>query len=146
MENIVVRTWNEKDSLTLKEDCLELHWLNSDRVIPLNQIISFEVKDPKGRMRPGMITIRLAGSSGTSLRLTSFLSVGNTNNVEFPHGYAYLEAGRKMKDYISSYTTRQPAAPTQSTADEILKFKELMDMGIITAEEFEAKKKQLLGL
>lgn len=33
-----------------------------------------------------------------------------------------------------------------SSADEILKFKELLDAGIITKEEFEAKKKQLLGI
>jgi len=35
---------------------------------------------------------------------------------------------------------------TTSAADEIKKFKELLDMGIITQEEFDAKKKQLLGL
>ena len=33
-----------------------------------------------------------------------------------------------------------------SSADEIMKFKKLLDDGIITAEEFEAKKRQLLGL
>jgi hypothetical protein len=33
-----------------------------------------------------------------------------------------------------------------SNADEILKFKNLLDSGIITQEEFDAKKKQLLGL
>ena len=33
-----------------------------------------------------------------------------------------------------------------SAADEIKKFKELLDSGIITEEEFNAKKKQLLGL
>lgn len=33
-----------------------------------------------------------------------------------------------------------------SVADEILKFKTLLDSGVITQEEFEAKKKQLLGL
>ncbi len=33
----------------------------------------------------------------------------------------------------------------QSTADEILKFKNLLDQGIITQEEFEKKKKELLG-
>ncbi|NMF06243.1 DUF4428 domain-containing protein [Clostridium beijerinckii] len=36
--------------------------------------------------------------------------------------------------------------PISSDADEILKFKNLLDQGIITQEEFEAKKKQLLGL
>lgn len=33
-----------------------------------------------------------------------------------------------------------------SAADEILKFKQLMDTGVISPEEFERKKKQLLGL
>lgn len=33
-----------------------------------------------------------------------------------------------------------------SVADEIKKFKELLDMGAISQEEFDAKKKQLLGL
>jgi len=33
-----------------------------------------------------------------------------------------------------------------SSADEIKKFKELLDSGVITQEEFDAKKKQLLGL
>ena len=32
------------------------------------------------------------------------------------------------------------------SADEIKKYKELLDMGIITKEEFDAKKKQLLGI
>ena len=34
----------------------------------------------------------------------------------------------------------------QSNADEIKKFKELLDLGAITEEEFNAKKKELLGL
>ena len=33
-----------------------------------------------------------------------------------------------------------------SGADEILKYKQLLDMGVISQEEFDAKKKQLLGL
>lgn len=38
----------------------------------------------------------------------------------------------------------QTAAP--SAADEILKYKQLLDAGVLTQEEFDAKKKQLLGL
>lgn len=38
------------------------------------------------------------------------------------------------------------AAPVKDAAEEIKKFKELLDMGIITQDEFDAKKKQLLGL
>ena len=33
-----------------------------------------------------------------------------------------------------------------STPDELKKYKDLLDSGIITQEEFDAKKKQLLGL
>lgn len=35
---------------------------------------------------------------------------------------------------------------SKSSADELEKFKDLLDKGVITEEEFEAKKKQLLGL
>lgn len=35
---------------------------------------------------------------------------------------------------------------SSSNADEIKKFKELLDIGAITQEEFDAKKKQLLGM
>ena len=38
------------------------------------------------------------------------------------------------------------SAPAVSAADELKKFKELLDAGVITQEEFDAKKKQLLGL
>ncbi len=34
----------------------------------------------------------------------------------------------------------------QSSADELKKYKDLLDSGVITQEEFDAKKKQLLGL
>ena len=39
-----------------------------------------------------------------------------------------------------------PNQSAQSSADEIRKFKELLDEGIISQEEFDAKKKDLLGL
>ena len=39
-----------------------------------------------------------------------------------------------------------PAGQQTSPADELKKYKELLDMGIITQDEFDAKKKQLLGL
>lgn len=39
-----------------------------------------------------------------------------------------------------------PVVPTVDTAAEIKKYKELLDMGALTEEEFTAKKRQLLGL
>ena len=51
---------------------------------------------------------------------------------------------------IESYRMKKNSVNTQvnqvSAADELKKFKELLDMGVISQEEFDAKKKQLLGL
>ena len=45
-----------------------------------------------------------------------------------------------------SEAAQYEAPQNVSAADEITKFKQLLDTGIITQEEFDAKKKQLLGL
>ncbi len=54
----------------------------------------------------------------------------------------------KLGSLINQPNEATPAisSPVTSSADEILKFKKLMDEGIITQAEFEAKKKQLLGI
>ncbi|MFT8709685.1 MAG: PH domain-containing protein [Sporolactobacillus sp.] len=46
------------------------------------------------------------------------------------------------------YKNKNSAAETKtvSAADELLKYKQLLDAGVLTQEEFDAKKKQLLGL
>ena len=40
----------------------------------------------------------------------------------------------------------QPTAPASASLSQLKELKELLDMGIITQEEFDAKKKQILGL
>ena len=58
------------------------------------------------------------------------------------------------KQLIDRQKQQQPIIvtnPTQNitdinSPDDLLKFKELLDKGVITQEEFEAKKKQILGL
>lgn len=47
---------------------------------------------------------------------------------------------------IPTQNTPQKPAATLGTADELKTYKELLDSGVITQEEFDAKKKQLLGL
>ena len=49
-------------------------------------------------------------------------------------------------DELKRSTSHVQATVALSCADELKKFKELLDSGIITQEEFDAKKKQLLGL
>lgn len=55
------------------------------------------------------------------------------------------EAHKMILDRINHYRLTKNQSNSLSPADELRKFKGLMDEGIITVEEFEAKKKQLLG-
>lgn len=48
--------------------------------------------------------------------------------------------------YVSTPKGEKVNGATLGTAEELKKFKELLDDGVITQEEFDAKKKQLLGL
>lgn len=52
----------------------------------------------------------------------------------------------KPDNRSNSQTSTQSIASGQSIADEIKKYKQLYDQGIITEEEFLAKKEQLLNL
>ena len=60
------------------------------------------------------------------------------------------EIAEKMVTYIQEKIkeARSPKVVSTATsaADEIMKLKNLLEMGIITQEEFDSKKKQLLGL
>ena len=58
---------------------------------------------------------------------------------------------KKIIDYIeerrrSIKAKNNVSVSSVSSADELGKYKTLLDQGVITQEEFDAKKKQLLGL
>ena len=59
--------------------------------------------------------------------------------------YVATKEAERMADYIKSKLSAS-TTPTFSTADEIMKYKKLLDCGAITEAEYEAKKKQLLNI
>ena len=67
---------------------------------------------------PDALDIAVSGSSGFN---------GNNQSMQYGSNSGYGQVNN-------------------SGADEIIKFKRLLDVGVITEEEYEAKKKQLLGL
>lgn len=83
--------------------------------------------------------ISVASSSG---RLT-FTAIANNNEI-------HNVISRLLLERQSWSRGNQPAVmkqgTAQSNADELKKYKELLDGGVITREEFDAKKKQLLNL
>jgi hypothetical protein len=78
------------------------------------------------------------------------------------HKVSFFASGNKVKmkwiqkgdfdkfiDHVKQSIGKKPSsnnAAIASVADELKKFAELKEMGVITEEEFEAKKKQLLGI
>ena len=52
----------------------------------------------------------------------------------------------KINENESKSPASEPTSAPTSNLDEIKKLKELLDLGAITEEEFDTKKKQLLGL
>ena len=52
----------------------------------------------------------------------------------------------KINTICTSKETNTVSQEQPKTTDELKKYKELLDGGVITQEEFDAKKKQLLGL
>lgn len=77
----------------------------------------------------------------TSSGIISFLGISNQEEVHKAITDLLMERQNKPKP-----TTQIKQEIPQSNADELKKYKELLDSGIITQEEFDAKKKQLLGL
>lgn len=115
-----------KCALTVTEHIVKGKSIGGKEVsLPLNQISAYATKKRNS-------TIVVATSSG----VTKFALIAN-----------YKEIGDVLSKLISNRqenTTK--AGSTNSNMDDLVKLKNLLDSGIITQEEFEAKKKQLLGL
>lgn len=99
--------------------------------LPLNQISS---------VGQGMISSIAVATSSGSVR---FWLLENRDEV-FEGLTDLIKSFQIQKtDFSNKETT---ILQQTSNADELKKFKELLDNGVITQEEFDAKKKQLIGL
>ena len=86
----------------------------------------------KGSRKKENVSIRFALSLGESSLPTTVYPGGMT---------AFLKSCKNGKEKPQNITQTVP-----SSADELLKFKQLLDMGAITKTEYDAKKAQLLSL
>ena len=94
---------------------------SSDEILPLDRIISVEIHSD----------------------LIAGLTIA-TYNTEY-HFKSAMRAEIVQKALQERISGGQTAKQTDC-ADEIMKFKKLLDAGAITQEEYEAKKKQLLNI
>ena len=101
-------------------------------------------------------------NSGNFVSANNLNNIVDMNKIPFCSGmFSYATANEytkalymDIKVAIDNYKENESNAATSSAvvqaalspAEELKKFKELLDLGIISQEEFDTKKKQLLGL
>ena len=122
-----------------------IHGKSGNKTIPLNSIKYITLRD---------WTIWKRGEIGFGLnsapsKVNSFDSNKNRENCIILTK-ANTELAKKIKTYIENrilaFEEQQSTPVIIDVADEILKYKNLFDIGAITQEEFELKKKQLLDI
>lgn len=84
------------------------------------------------------------GRSKESVSIRFALPLGESSlpTTVYPGGMTAFLKSRK----VSQENPQAAATAVPSAADELLKFKQLLDMGAVTEAEYNAKKAQLLGL
>ena len=117
-------------------------FFKGEKTLYIKQIAGIQVRHGT-MMTNGYIQFTVPG--GMESRRGLHDAVVDENSVVF--GKKNNELANSIKDYIESALARasqQPAASI-SVADEIIKLKGLVDAGVLTQDEFERKKRQLLA-
>tara|TARA_B100001057_G_scaffold462076_1_gene514705 strand:- start:416 stop:853 length:438 start_codon:yes stop_codon:yes gene_type:complete len=107
---------------------------------------SFTANEKMGLLayaNPAKIEVSIS-SSGTNTSLNVNVSNFGFGPIQGKHCRSVANTFMNAVK-VKAKETSQSAAPV-SDADELKKYAELKDQGIITEEEFNAKKKQILGL
>jgi hypothetical protein len=119
-----------------------IYGLKREKTIPINQIVSVQVK--KAGLLSGYILFQTIGSIDNNILKNAQEVYKDENAVTFQAKSKYLEA-IEIKEFIENIQNSSTSNNHISTADEILKFKKLLEDGTITEEEFEKQKKKLIG-
>lgn len=116
--------------------------LRGDKSIPYSSIVAVQLK--KAGMTAGYLQLTLLGGSEAKGGL--FQSATDENSINF-HAFGknnglFTEA----KEYIESKIHQVSKGGAKSSeADELEKYHNLRDKGVISEDEFQTKKKQILG-
>ena len=122
---------------------------NTNKTLPMANIMSVSVT-PSTIWARGFIEFTVPGGKDSA---NIEQALRNENALPLAAAGQNDEA-MKIKAYVEDQILKQANNKSGTTivqqatspAEELKKMKELLDMGIITQEEFDAKKKQLLGL
>lgn len=119
------------------------HGFKGDKEIFLNQISSIQLK------KCSMLTngyIQFAFSGGKEAKGGIVQATSDENTVMFKKKMEpdFIMLKDKIEEAITKFNS--PAPKTDGALDNLEKLAKLKEQGILTEEEFTAKKKQILGL
>lgn len=119
------------------------------RVISPSAIISVDLIKPSFLNNAGCIHIQVIGTSTHSFVDTAFNYTTNMNAICFDK--KQLDEALKFKEELDKFLAEAKTAPVpqpveNNTYDELKQLKQLLDEGIITQEDFDKKKAQILGI
>lgn len=143
-DNKVVYTLTQSTSMVVSSLLLSRSSTQGEKTIYYKDAVGVQYKP--ATVTDGYIQVETAGG-GTS---SSSSAYGGENSIQF--GKSTNADAEIVVSFIRGKIEEIKNAPAGgviqqlSPADELKKYKELLDMGIITQDEFDAKKKALLGL
>jgi hypothetical protein len=165
MSKLIFETGMIGTTLKVYEDCVSLSpkgvmgfvskGLSGERKFYYQDITSIQFKE--AGWTAGFIEFYIAGHENTKKSGGAFSGIENENRFTFGgptigNAKKKNETMKEIIEYIEEQIEKAKAPITQtiinqntSAADEIVKFKKLLDTGIITQEEFDKKKSTLLG-
>jgi len=114
--------------------------LRGDKTIPYSSIVAIQLK--KAGLVAGYLQLTLKGGSEAKSGLFQSTTDENTINFHSGKNKIFEEAKRLIEKRINLGET----SAKSSNLDELEKLAELKEKGIISEEEFNAKKKSILGL
>jgi hypothetical protein len=116
--------------------------LRGDKSIPYSSIVAVQFK--KAGLMAGYLQLTLTGGSEAKDGL--FQSAMDENSINFHASGNKNELFEEAKQLIEQKIHMAKGGPQKSEADDLEKYAQLRDKGIITEEEFKAKKKQIFGI
>ena len=120
---------------------------NKRETFPISRIQSFTITKPNIFGGTVVFTTAQAATGGVGLGFGMAAAVGAEKTFVFKKND--YEAAQALERYIAGYEeskSETASGNVVSVVDEIRGLKQLLDEGILTEEEFSAKKKQLLGI
>lgn len=115
--------------------------IRGDKTIPYQSLVAVQYK--KAGVMSGFIQFSIKGGSEAKSGVNEAVKDENTVTFQINKNKLFSELQQKIESIIGSDRSNG-TVPSNTEIDQLEKLANLRDKGVVSAEEFEAKKKQLL--